>query len=287
MVRGRPAPPTPVGGATSAAPPATSSTMPGSSAPPPSSGTAAPLPSSTGQGAAFYSTPSTSMSALSSSSGSPSSSLQRTGGPPTSKSMDNLSSVVSATNLPSAMRRVRALYDCKGSTANELDFAAGDVMTLIDSTASDWWTVRNQVPFTIDCRRRSLTFGNANKNKQAGQTGLVPFNYVELIEEERRAPPPMPVRRPSSGQAVPASPTTSSPSQSLTSSPNPSPVPVPAPRPFGTRPAPVVPSTAPPAERQPVSPPPTGQRFGSTERLHESGLSFDVLCCLWLNDHAP
>eukprot|EP00026_Physarum_polycephalum_P002069 Phypoly_transcript_02073.p1 GENE.Phypoly_transcript_02073~~Phypoly_transcript_02073.p1 ORF type:complete len:391 (+),score=73.31 Phypoly_transcript_02073:1675-2847(+) len=55
-----------------------------------------------------------------------------------------------------AKRKVKALYDYVGADANELDFFAGDTITVISEDASGWWT-----------------------GEVDGRQGLFPSNYVQ------------------------------------------------------------------------------------------------------------
>jgi len=55
-----------------------------------------------------------------------------------------------------AKRKVKALYDYVGADANELDFFAGDTVTVISEDASGWWT-----------------------GEVDGRQGLFPSNYVQ------------------------------------------------------------------------------------------------------------
>jgi hypothetical protein len=52
---------------------------------------------------------------------------------------------------------IRAIYEYVAQEDNEVPFAEGDLLTLLDRLDEDWWLVRNS----------------------AGQYGLVPSNYVQ------------------------------------------------------------------------------------------------------------
>lgn len=66
-------------------------------------------------------------------------------------------------STPATVSRVRALYDFHPTEAGELQFAKGDIITVLESVYHDWW-------------RGSLR----------GQTGIFPLNYVEKLADPTR-----------------------------------------------------------------------------------------------------
>jgi hypothetical protein len=62
--------------------------------------------------------------------------------------------------------RARVQYDYEKAEDNEIELKENDIVTNIEMVDDDWWMGQNV----------------------AGETGLFPANYVELIEEEEQAP---------------------------------------------------------------------------------------------------
>ena len=68
--------------------------------------------------------------------------------------LPRLSSVLS---LP--LVKAKALYSYEGSNADELPFAEGDELSIVDRTDADWW-----------------------KAEQSGVVFIVPAAYLEVVE---------------------------------------------------------------------------------------------------------
>jgi hypothetical protein len=77
-------------------------------------------------------------------------------------------------------KRALVSYDYEKAEDNELELREGDYVTDIEMVDEDWWMGRNA----------------------AGDTGLFPSNYVELVEDEE--PAPTPAARAPAPQAAPA-----------------------------------------------------------------------------------
>ncbi|KAI5804946.1 hypothetical protein EDC01DRAFT_641447 [Geopyxis carbonaria] len=84
---------------------------------------------------------------------------------------DDLHDEKPVTGAASSGARATVLYDYEATEENEIDLQEGSVVTGIDMVDDDWWMGVNS----------------------AGQTGLFPSNYVELVDEaqaqEEAAPP--------------------------------------------------------------------------------------------------
>jgi len=93
-------------------------------------------------------------------------------------------------------KRAVVQYDYERAEDNEIDLKEGDYVTDIDMVDEDWWMGTNS----------------------AGQAGLFPSNYVELVDEQesapmeapvsqQRAPAPVPVPETTRAEAASAGPT--------------------------------------------------------------------------------
>lgn len=63
----------------------------------------------------------------------------------------------SKANIPSV--KARALYSYEGTNADELPFAEGDELSIVDRADADWW-----------------------KTEQSGVVFIVPAAYLEVVE---------------------------------------------------------------------------------------------------------
>lgn len=62
--------------------------------------------------------------------------------------------------LPAAVCQVIAMYDYTAANQDELSFAKGQLISILDKTNPDWW-----------------------KGEVGGVTGLLPTNYVKMTTE--------------------------------------------------------------------------------------------------------
>lgn len=62
-------------------------------------------------------------------------------------------------SLTLSVANARALYSYEGSNADELPFAEGDELTIVDRSDADWW-----------------------KAEQSGVIFIVPAAYLEVVE---------------------------------------------------------------------------------------------------------
>lgn len=65
-----------------------------------------------------------------------------------------------ASALPAAVCQVIAMYDYTAANQDELSFAKGQLISILDKTNPDWW-----------------------KGEVGGVTGLLPTNYVKMTTE--------------------------------------------------------------------------------------------------------